>query len=1202
MSTSLRTLMVEDSENDALLILRELRRGGYDVVWERVETPETMRAALDRQPWDIVISDFKMPQFNGMNALKLLKASGQDLPFILVSGTVGEELAVEAMKAGASDYLMKGKLSRLVPAVERELRDAAERRERKRVEETFRALSARHEAILAAVPDMIMEVDNRKVYTWANPAGLAFFGADVIGKEAAFYFASEQTTYDSVRPLFDRGQDKVYVQSWQRRHDGEKRLLAWWCRALKDGNGSVIGALSSGRDITEIKRVEEALRLEQSLFTSLISTIPDHIYFKNRQSRFIRINNTMARLFRLSSPGEAVGKSDFDFFTDEHARQAFDDEQRAMSTGEPIIGLEEKETWPDGRITWVSTSKVPLCDANGCLTGLVGISRDITDRKQAEETLHASQQQFQAVFEQAAVGMVIADGDEFRILKVNHRFCEILGYSAEELLGLTSRDITHPDDIPTDVEQAKKIGAGTVQGSSWEKRYRKKDGTTVWTRAFVALLDPTDGSRRLRIGVIEDITERKLAEQKYQSIFDNAVDGIFQSTPEGRLLVANAAMAHIFGYASPDELMGDRTDLARQGYADPARREEFKRLMEERGAFDGFEFEALHKDGRKIWVSENVRTVRDAGGRVVCYEGTLQDITERKNASDRVREQAALLDTTSDAIYLTALDGTIRSWNKGSEQIYGWSAAEALDRKTTELLSIPGGDTADPLAAVLQEGDWSGERRHKTKTGREVVVFARLALVRDAAGQPVSVFTIDTDITEKKQLEARFLQAQRLENLGALASGIAHDLNNVLAPIIMASEILRSKAQTDSERNMLATMEACARRGAHIIRQVLTFARGIEGKRIALQPRHLLSEIAEIAGETFPKNIELETDVAKDLWPVIGDVTQLHQVVMNLCVNARDAMKEGGRLGISAENADLDETFALMTPGAKSGPYVHLSISDTGTGIPPEHFDKIFDPFYTTKAPGKGTGLGLSTVLGIVKSHGGFIQFKSQLGKGTCFEVYLPATPDAKPVARPSCAPTPRGNGELILVVDDEISIRTVATKILEVSGYKVVSAAEGTEALAVFMQNRAAIAAVVTDMLMPGMDGPDLIRVLRRIDPQIRIIGISGMGDSTPAGGVESLAMSALLTKPFTGASLLFALHAVLQAPPGAKVDASTSPWRGVSAAPWGPASGSAGNSRRQSPTGEIAGQRPAPPGGTAVSPDPASGDGTPATDQTHL
>ena len=480
------------------------------------------------------------------------------------------------------------------------------------------------------------------------------------------------------------------------------------------------------------------------------------------------------------------------------------------------------------------------------------------------------------------------------------------------------------------------------------------------------------------------------------------------------------------------------------------------------------------------------------------------------------------------------------------------------------------------MAAVLQGGDWSGERRQKTKAGREFVVFARLALVKDSAGQPVSVFTIDTDITEKKQLEARFMQAQRLENLGALASGIAHDLNNVLAPILLASEILRSRAQTDSERNMLATMEACARRGANIIRQVLTFARGIEGKRIALQPRHLLSEIVEIGRETFPKNIELEMDAAKDLWPVLGDVTQLHQVLMNLCVNARDAMPEGGRLALSARNTDLDETFALMTPGAKAGPYVLLSVSDTGTGIQPEHLAKIFDPFYTTKALGKGTGLGLSTVLGIVKSHGGFIQFKSEVGKGTCFEIYLPATPDAKLVAGPCRAPPPRGEGELILVVDDEISIRTVATKILEVSGYRVVAAAEGTEALAVFMQNHAAIAAVITDMLMPGMDGPELVRVLRRIDPQIRIIGISGMGDSTPAGGVESLALSAVLTKPFTGASLLFTLHAVLQAPPGTKVEHSGSPWRGVSAAPWGTVAGSAGNFRAGSPDPAIEGETP--------------------------
>ena len=906
MTKTLHCLIVDDSEDDALLVVAELQRGGYDVPWERVDTAEAMGCALDRQPWDVVLCDYQMPRFSGLAALELLKASGRDLPFIIVSGTIGEDIAVAMMKAGAHDYIMKGKLARLVPAVEREMREAAGRCER--------------------------------------------------------------------------------------------------------------------------RRAEAALAMERDMMTNLLKTIPDNIYFKNQQSRFLRINNKMSLFFGLRSPSEAVGKSDFDFFSEEHARQAYDDEQRVISTGEPIIGIEEKETWPDGRVTWVSTTKVALRDADGSLTGLVGISRDITERKRAEEAL-------------------------------------------------------------------------------------------------------------------------RLAEQKYRSIFDNAVEGIFQTTPEGRLLVANAALAHIFGYASPEELMGKRTDVAQQGYINPARREEFKRVMEERGAIDGFEYEAWHKDGRKIWVSENVRAVRDAGGRVVCYEGTLQDITERKRAEERLREQVALLDTTSDAIYTTALDGTIRSWNKGAERTYGWSSTEVLDRKTTEQLSLPGGDTGDPLATVLQKGDWSGERRHKTKAGREVVVFARLALVRDAAGQPVSIFAIDTDITEKKQLEARFMQAQRLENLGALASGIAHDLNNVLAPILMASEILRSKAQTDSERNLLATMEACARRGANIIRQVLTFAQGIEGKRIALQSRHLLNEIAGIARETFPKNIDLELDVANDLWPVLGDATQLHQVLMNLCVNARDAMPEGGRLDLNARNTNLDEAFALMTPGARAGPYVLLSVSDTGTGIPPEEFDQIFSPFYTTKAPGKGTGLGLSTVLGIVKSHGGFIQFKSQLGKGTSFEIYLPATPDAKPTEGPDRAPPPRGNGELILVVNDEIAVRAVATKILEKFGYRVVSAAEGTEALAVFMQNRTAIAAIITDMLMPGMDGPDLVRVLRRIDPEIRIIGISGMGDSTPTGNIESLALSALLTKPFTGASLLFALHAVLQAPPGTKVEHADSPSREASA-----------------------------------------------------
>ena len=527
----------------------------------------------------------------------------------------------------------------------------------------------------------------------------------------------------------------------------------------------------------------------------------------------------------------------------------------------------------------------------------------------------------------------------------------------------------------------------------------------------------------------------------------------------------------------------------------------------------------------------------------------------RQQAEEQVREQATLLDKANDAIYVRRLDGVISYWNEGAERLYGWTRAEAVGRKVADLNLQEIAATADLNSLLLKEGGWSGERRQATRTGQVVMVFARLTLMRDAAGEPASVFAIDTDITEKKQLEARFLQAQRLENLGVLASGIAHDLNNVLTPILMASAILLEKAQTGTERDLLATMMASARRGAGIVHQVLTFARGVEGVRIPLQPQHLLREMQSIMRETFPKNIELVTDLHPDLWPVVGDATQLHQVLMNLCVNARDSMPGGGRLTLAAENIELDGTFVRMTPGAKAGPHVRLTVADTGTGIPPELFDKIFDPFFTTKAPGKGTGLGLSTVLGIVKSHGGFIQFKSDVGQGTCFEVYVPAVVETGVIAEAGPRlPPPRGQGEMILVVDDEKAIRTVATKTLEAFGYRVTSVSDGAEGLAAFMQNRTAIVAIITDMLMPGMDGPSFVRVVRRIDPDVRVIGISGAGESITGDVIDSLALSTLLTKPFTGESLLYALHAVLQAPPGTKMGQSTSTWSRASSGPWMP------------------------------------------------
>jgi len=353
-----------------------------------------------------------------------------------------------------------------------------------------------------------------------------------------------------------------------------------------------------------------------------------------------------------------------------------------------------------------------------------------------------------------------------------------------------------------------------------------------------------------------------------------------------------------------------------------------------------------------------------------------------------------LLDLAQDAICVTDMEQRILYWNPGAERLYGWAAAEAAGKKADELLFRD--DLASMKKAVeilLRKGEWKGELGQATRAGRAVVVSGRWTLVLDSQGKPESILMLNTDLTEKKTLEAHSLRTQRLESIGTLASGVAHDLNNILTPIMMAVPMLRWGLTSEELEKVISTVELSAKRGADLVKQLLSFGRGVEGKRMLIQAKHLVNEMVTIAQQTFPKTISVKSEVPEDLWPVFVDSTQLHQVLLNLCVNARAAMPEGGTLFVHLENIQLDEHYVSMNPEASPGPYVRLKVSDTGTGISPEIIHKIFEPFFTTKVMGKGTGLGLSTVLGIVKSHGGFVDVCSQTGKGTTFEVYLPATP-----------------------------------------------------------------------------------------------------------------------------------------------------------------------------------------------------------------
>ncbi len=504
---------------------------------------------------------------------------------------------------------------------------------------------------------------------------------------------------------------------------------------------------------------------------------------------------------------------------------------------------------------------------------------------------------------------------------------------------------------------------------------------------------------------------------------------------------------------------------------------------------------------------------------------------DRQQSDARIREQASLLDKAQDAILVRGLDHTITYWNKSAERLYGWSAAEAVGRSVATLLYREPTAFAKAHQQTLDLGEWVGEINQIDKYGRPLIIEGHWTLVHDEAGRPASVFAINTDITEHRKLEQQFLRAQRLESIGTLAGGIAHDLNNILAPISMAIELLKMRVTDGRSSELLDTIAGSAKRGADMVGQVLSFARGMEGHRVEIHPRQLILEIEGILRDSFRKNIAMEVQAGRDLWTIRGDPTQLHQVLLNLCVNARDAICGTGRILISADNVEIDESFAAMNLEAKEGSHLCIEVEDDGEGIPLEIIDKIFDPFFTTKSVGKGTGLGLSTTLAIVKSHGGFIRTFSQPGVGTRFRVYLPAHPELSGTAPvPQRAELPHGNGETVLIVDDEISIRQITRQTLESFGYHTLLAADGQQAVALYTTYQSAIDVVLTDMMMPIMDGPATIRKLMEINPAVRIIATSGIIANRDLAHLSGHGVKNFLPKPYTAETLLTCLRQVLE------------------------------------------------------------------------
>ncbi len=648
-------------------------------------------------------------------------------------------------------------------------------------------------------------------------------------------------------------------------------------------------------------------------------------------------------------------------------------------------------------------------------------------------------------------------------------------------------------------------------------------------------------SNRLAPAVLRAMREIKEHQQRIEvesglkllnTAVQHASNAVVITDRGSKVIWVNPAFTRLTGYTL-EEARNQKTSLLKSGVHDEAF---YKELWETVLAGHVWRSEMVNrrKDGTLYTEENTITPVLNDAGEITHFISIKQDITERKRNEEDLRElngrlKALFEDSPLPSVVLDD-QGIITLWNPAAERIFGWEASEMIG-KPPHVPEKKAAEHKELLKRVMAGEHIQGlEMIRERKDGTTLNLLFSAAPLYDAKGKATSSMAVFSDVTEQKRLEAQFLRAQRLESVGQMAGGIAHDLNNILAPILMGIPMLREELKSEELKALMSAMENSAKRGAAIIKQILTFSRGVPSERVPLQTNYILQEIAQIIRETFPKSITLKHSIPNDLWNIEGDVTQLHQVLMNLCVNARDAMPKGGVLTLAAENVVLDENFAATIPNAKPGSYLVWLVSDTGTGISHRDMDRIFDPFFTTKESSKGTGLGLSTVLGIIHNHDGLILVDSKVGQGTQFRVYFPAMNVPIPSDPAEVELPQRGKGELVLVVDDEAGIRDVTGRVLRKYGYEVLLAADGVEALSLFKSRRSKIKAVFADLIMPQMDGMDLIAKLKKVNSKVKIVVCSGQIEDLDADELAKMGVREILTKPYSPVTLLAALQKILK------------------------------------------------------------------------
>jgi len=925
----------------------------------------------------------------------------------------------------------------------------------------------------------------------------------------------------------------LLFETEHRRKDGSAFPVEVSSQFIKIDNAKYLQCII--RDITERKRAEEQFYSANQMLQLVFDNIPQRIFWKDKESRFLGCNRSFAIDAGFHHSSELIGKDDFAMSWKETAKLYRADDALVMQTNSAKVNYEEPQNRPDGSLLWLNTSKVPLHDQTGQVIGILGMYEDISDRKHAEEALRQSEERYRRITQAVTDYIYTVQIKDGQAVETHHGAgcIGITGYTGEEFDAAPYLWFTMIDDQDRHmIQDLHQRLVAKEDVPPVEHRIVRKDGERRWVlNTFVPHYDE-HGNLLSYDGLVQDITERKRAEdamreseEQFRSLAEHSPNMIFINY-QGRVVFANKRCEDIMEYTKEEfyspgfNFMNLIAPEHRGSVEDNFRRH---KNGEELPSLD---FALFTKSGKRLETILATQLINYHKEKAIL--GIITDITERKQAEEALRQTHAfndlLIQTMPFGMNIVDEEGTILFISKTMKEML------TVDAVTMCCWTVYKDNNQQCQDCPLKKGIPFGKPdvlETSAVLGGKTFQISHVGMMYEGRKAMLEVFQ---DVTEQKRLQQELMQSQKMLSIGTLAGGIAHDFNNILAIILGYVDILQAM-KDDSQKfsTGVNAIKQAVDRGAGLVRQILTFARKGNVEFEPTNIRELTQELVSMLQQTFPKTITFNKEIETGLPVLIADHAQIHQLLLNLCVNARDAMPEGGVITINAHLASYDKIQEHF-PTAQEQYYICITVSDTGIGMDESIRSRIFDPFFTTKEKGKGTGLGLSVVYGVVQSHHGFIDVESAVGCGATFRLYLPvhkeylSTMEAGTVLERAL-----GGNETLLVVEDEDLLLNMVRTLLEENGYTVLTAKDGMEAVKVYSQHQQEIALVISDMGLPKLSGDNEYKKIKEINPEVKMILASGYFEPDSKAALERAGVLGFFQKPYISEEVLKKIRKIL-------------------------------------------------------------------------